>query len=90
MSAAFDVNLMTSSFIIYATLIMQIKFENCNILTKFVLLYSFPLLIFLIIFQFEAANNMFSTNCKKICCSFGENIILEKSKMVDKVVAEEY
>ena len=33
---------------------------------------------------------MFSTNCKNICCSFGENIILEKSKMVDKVVAEEY
>ena len=45
MNTSFDVNLMTSSFIIYAQLIMQKKFKlkNCHFLTKFIVMYSFRL-----------------------------------------------
>ena len=31
---------------------------------------------------------MFSTNLEKICCSFAENKIFEKSKMVAKMAAK--
>ena len=43
MSASFVVNWKTSSFLIYALLIMKLKFEikNCNFLTNFVLISSF-------------------------------------------------
>ena len=56
MSAYFEVNWMTSSIIIYAKLIIQIKV--CNFLTTFVLISSF-FTLFLILFLFEAVNTCF-------------------------------
>ena len=87
MSASFDVNWMTSSLIIYAYLIMQIKVQNRKLknLGKTCRKFFF-LTLFSIILVFEAKTNMFSTNSFIICYSFAKNKIFENSKMAAKMV----
>ena len=76
MSAPFDLNWMTSSFIMLHNYLCKLNFEieNYNFLTKFVLISSFRL----IIFPSEAANTCFLLISVK-------NKILEKSKMAAKM-----
>ena len=72
MSASSDINWMTSSLIIYAQLIMQIKVRNrkLNFLGKFVVTSSFRL--FSIIFLFEAGNTCFLPISVKFAAILGK------------------
>ena len=77
---------MTSTLIVYAKLIMQIKVSKRKLhLFDKICFHFFLSTLFLIIFASEAVNYMFFTNFKKIWCSFAENKIFD-SKMAAKMV----
>ena len=87
MSVSFGLNWMTSSFIMYANLISLCKskfeIENCNFLTKFVLIFFF-FTLFVIIFPFEIVKACFLPISRKLAAVLLQNKIFEKSKRAAK------